>query len=326
MYGEKYTKVNRVLAIYEKFTRGDVVNKKQLSKIFGVSEKTIQRDIQDIGAYLDNYKKLTGNLINIKYIRDKNGYYLNGKDNDILNKEDALAICKILLESRAFCKEEIHHLINSILNQIDSTQRKYVNDLIVNELFNFVSLKHNDTLLSKIWDLSEFIRLRQVININYIKVDGVEVKRTLKPLAIIFSEYYFYLIAYFEDVHFDNPTVFRIDRITNYKVNGKKFNIPECQRFKDGEFRNRIQFMYSGELITVKFKFWGSSIEAVLDRLPTAKVIKEQDNKYLIEAEVYGRGILMWIMSQMQFIEVIEPIELREEIKKIIGEMTKNYI
>ena len=83
--------------------------------------------------------------------------------------------------------------------------------------------------------------------------------------------------------------------------------------------------MYSGEIIKVKFKFWGSSIEAVLDRLPTAKIIKKQGNKYIIEAEVYGKGILMWIMSQMQFIEVLEPREFREEIKNIIVEMNKNY-
>lgn len=327
MYEEKGAKVNRSLWIYEKLIRREVVNKKQLARFFKVSEKTIQRDIEDIKDYLNNYKDQSRELIDIKYIRNKNGYYMyvNGDDNDILNKKDVLAICKILLESRAFCKEEINHLINSVLNQIDNTQRKHVNELIVNELFNFVPLKHNDKLLSKIWDLSEYIRLKQVININYMKVDGVKVNRTIKPVAIIFSEYYFYLIAYFEDVYFDNPTVFRIDRIDSYEESGKRFSISESERFKDGEFRNKIQFMYSGEIIKVKFKFWGSSVEAVLDRLPTARIIEKEGNKYIIQAEVYGKGILMWIMSQMQFIEVMEPKDFREEIKKIIVEMNKNY-
>ncbi len=327
VYDTKWGKVNRILWIYEKLIRREIINKKQSSISFKVSEKTIQRDIDDIKAYLYNHKDESRKVFDIKYIRNKNGYYMcdNSNDNDILNKKDVLAICKILLESRAFCKEEINHLINSMLNQIDNIERKYVNSLIVNELFNFVPLKHNDKLLSKIWDLSEFIMRKQVINIDYVKVDGVKVNRTIKPLAIIFSEYYFYLIAYFEDVCFDNPTVFRIDRIDSYKDSGKRFNISESERFKDGEFRNKIQFMYSGEIIKVKFKFWGSSIEAVLDRLPTAKIIKKQGNKYIIEAEVYGKGILMWIMSQMQFIEVLEPREFREEIKNIIVEMNKNY-
>ncbi|GAB6150479.1 WYL domain-containing protein [Clostridium novyi] len=83
------------------------------------------------------------------------------------------------------------------------------------------------------------------------------------------------------------------------------------------EDRNKIQFMYSGEFIKVKFKFWGSSVEAVLDRLATARIIEKEGNKYIIQAEVYGKGILMWIMSQMQFIEVMEPKEFREEIKKL---------
>ncbi|GAB6150478.1 hypothetical protein JCM1406_16480 [Clostridium novyi] len=52
-------------------------------------------------------------------------------------------------------------------------------------------LKHNDKLLSKIWDLIEYIRLKQVININYVKVYRVKVNRTIKPVAIIFQSIIF---------------------------------------------------------------------------------------------------------------------------------------
>lgn len=49
--------------------------------------------------------------------------------------------------------------------------------------------------------------------------------------------------------------------------------------------------MYTGELIKIQFKFWGDSLEAILDRLPTAKFIgyNTQDNKKIIEAEVDGK-------------------------------------
>ena len=42
----------------------------------------------------------------------------------------------------------------------------------------------------------------------------------------------------------------------------------------------------------------GSSVEAVLDRLPTAKIIREEEGTYEIEAEVYGQGVDMWVRSQ----------------------------
>lgn len=46
--------------------------------------------------------------------RDKKGYNINKREDAILNREDVLAISKILLENRAFCKQEINHLISAI--------------------------------------------------------------------------------------------------------------------------------------------------------------------------------------------------------------------
>ena len=79
---------------------------------------------------------------------------------------------------------------------------------------------------------------------------------------------------------------------------GRAFRIPYADRFKDGEFRKRVQFMYPGPLRRVKFTYSGPSVEAVLDRLPTAQILKEKDGVYTITAEAYGIGIDMWLGSQ----------------------------
>lgn len=52
--------------------------------------------------------------------------------------------------------------------------------------------------------------------------------------------------------------------------------------------------MYGGKLRKVKFKYSGLSIENVLDKLPTAKILNEKDGIYTIRAEVYGEGFKMW--------------------------------
>lgn len=310
MIDEKYAKVNRILTIYSKLIQGEIINKKKMAELFNVNEKTIQRDFNDIRTYFSDNRERVG-VKDIVYNRNKKGYTLDNKD-DILTREDILAISKILLESRAFCKEELKHLTNSILGQVDIKQRKYIKDIIGNELLNYVPLKHGDLLLSKIWDLSELIRNKEVTQINYIKIDSVEVKRIIKPVAIIFSEYYFYLIAYFND--FNSPTVFRVDRIKEYRAIGEKFYISNYKRFEDGEFKKRVQFMYSGKLIKIIFEFNGASLESVLDRLPTAKVIKQYEDKYLIEAEVFGKGIIMWILSQGSKIKIISPVDFVNDV------------
>ena len=66
-----------------------------------------------------------------------------------------------------------------------------------------------------------------------------------------------------------------------------------------------MQFMYGGRLQKVKFRFYGENVEAVLDRLPTAQILSEEDGVYTIAAEVFGKGIEMWIRSQGELVEVI---------------------
>ena len=114
-----------------------------------------------------------------------------------------------------------------------------------------------------------------------------------------------------------NEIVFRIDRFIEYSVTNERFSVMYKDRFKEGEFLNKIQYMYTGELVKIQFKFRGRSLEAVLDRLPTANVITYDNEVPIIEAEVYWEGVKRWILSQQQYIEEIKPEEFRSEIKKL---------
>lgn len=216
-----------------------------------------------------------------------------------------MALCKILLESRAFCKDELNPLITKLVAQVAPNDKKLVEDTIRNEKFYYEPLKHNKKLLSSIWLLSQYIKNQEIVEITYTRKDGMSRNHEIKPVAIMFSEYYFYLIAFLADDSKDYPTVFRIDRIENAKHSNKKFHIPYKDRFNDGEFRKRVQFMFSGPLRKVKFEYSGQSVESVLDRLPTSEIISEDHGKYLISTEVYGDGIDMWLRSQGDMVKVI---------------------
>ena len=140
------------------------------------------------------------------------------------------------------------------------------------------------------------------------------VTRRVEPVGIMFSEYYFYLTAFLQDVdrkaEFENegdlfPTIYRIDRIRAFQVLDEHFHVPYKDRFEEGEFRKRVQFMYGGKLQKIRFRYTGPSLEAVLDRLPTAKVLAEDDDGWDVEAEVFGSGVEMWLRSQGTAVERI---------------------
>ncbi|WP_145331122.1 YafY family protein [Paenibacillus xylanexedens] len=301
----KSNKGFRLLNIYERLNKGEMIDKANLATDFGVTQKTIQRDIDDLRAYLAEMHYSESD-VSIRYDRRKNVYYLVRFEREWLANSEVMALCKILLESRAFAREELDALIGKLLKQVVPNDRKQIQQVISNEQHHYVPLKHNKPLIKTIWKLSLLISKRKIIKFNYTRQDGSSKTRFVKPLAIMFSEYYFYLIAYMEDGNNEFPKTFRVDRISGLAETKRHFNLPYRDKFNEGEFRKRVQFMYSGELMKIVFNFSGPSLEAVLDRLPTAEIISENNGIYTIQAEVYGTGIDMWLRSQGQYIQVLE--------------------
>ena len=298
------SKTLRMLNIYERLNKGETLSKDRLSLEYNVNEKTIQRDIEDLRCYIQE-KHYEEKDSTIKYDRELKGYKLIKFQREWLTNEEIMAVCKIILESRAFCKDELDLIIKKLLEQSLPEHTTHINKIIKNEQFNYIPLQHNKKLISVIWELSEAINKNEKISIDYTRQDNNRRERIVKPVSIMFSEFYFYLIAYNEDAEKEIPIVYRIDRINNYKNLHEKFEVPHGKKFREGEFRKRVQFMYSGELTRVEFEFTGSSVEAILDRLPTAEIISQEGNKYTIKAESYGEGIYMWLGAQGDKVKIL---------------------
>ena len=291
--------------MFEKLNRGEVINKKEFADSFGISEKSVQRDIDDLRAYLSERYENSDD-ITIDYDYNKSGYRLIKQEREFLTNDEILAISKVLLESRGFNKEELNKLIDKLLLQATPSARMNIKDLILKERFHYIPPRHAKMLLETIWEISTAIHNQEVISFDYTKMDGSIIHARIEPLAIMFSEFYFYLIAWYSDHMKNYPTVFRIDRIVRMENTKEKFKIPYSEQFNDGEFRKRVFFMYSGELKRVKFEFTGPSIEAILDKIPTAEILKTEANKYTLQAECYGDGILMWLRTQGDHINILE--------------------
>ncbi|MCM1251699.1 MAG: WYL domain-containing protein [Clostridium sp.] len=303
-----YGKSSRVLHLYTMLLRGQVLRKDKLAQQFGVNEKSIQRDLETIREFLDREKMEEGYGAQLIYDFQMRGYRLDEDEQQNLSLEETLAVSKILLASRAFTKKEMMNILDKLIrNCISVENRRLINGLLENEKYHYVELQHHKVFLDKLMPLGQAIRECRLIRIKYGKLkEKNAVERKLEPLAILFSEYYFYLVAFIEDgkketaesVNDRFPAIYRIDRIGELEVLEEHFKIPYANRFEEGEFRKRIQFMYGGKLKKIRFCYQGESVEAVLDRLPTAKVIKTENKTHWIEAEVFGQGVDMWIRSQ----------------------------
>lgn len=318
MENERNGKIDRILELYTKLINGNIINKANEAQNYGVNERSIQRDIEDIRNFLEVRSIEDGYVDTVKYDREKKGYCLEQSRVMKLTNSEILAICKILLDSRAFTKKEMESMLERLIDCcVPEENAKMVDDLIKNEEFHYIEPRHQSIFIDDMWEIGQAIRGRNYIEIKYLRnKDKAVVIRKLKPVAIMFSEFYFYLTAFIDDKdeareHFDVlndafPTIYRIDRIKELKVLDEKFHIPYSSRFEEGEFRKRIQFMYGGKLQKIKFIYSGSNVEAVLDRLPTAEILEEKDGEYTIKAETFGKGIDMWLRSQGEYVRVIK--------------------
>lgn len=310
-------KIQRILGIYTKLLEGRIVNKQTEAAIYGVNERSIQRDVNDIRDFLELDAGETGVVNSVVYDRMQKGYRLESVYRAKLTNPEMLAICKILLDSRAFVKEEMTQMINKLIDCcVPQSNQKTVKELISNEEFHYVEPRHKTKFMDQMWQLGQAIKGCNYVQMDYLRTkDKTVVTRKVKPVAIMFSEYYFYLTAFIDDkevqkdfdvINDSFPTIYRIDRIRKLKVLDEHFHIPYSSRFEEGEFRKRVQFMYGGKLQKVKFRYSGADIDAILDRLPTARILDEEDGVYTVSAEVFGKGIDMWLRSQGDVVKRME--------------------
>lgn len=296
----KSDKAFRLLHMQNMLNKGLVLRKAELTAELGVTPKSVQRDIDSLRLYLAETDG--GELV---YSRKHDYYSLERKSIDNFTAQEVYSLCKILIESRAFNKNEFECVTNKLLSQLPQGKKQEVERVISNERYNYIPLKHGKDLICPIWEISQYITNRTIITFDYTRQDGGIKKHTVKPVGIVFSEFYFYLIAYLTDEKRESYTVFRVDRMSDTKTTGESFFVPYAKRFSEAEFKKRVQFMYAGNLKTVRFVYRGV-LEAALDRLPTAEIVARRgDNSVVIKAEVFGKGIDMWLKSQGELVEVL---------------------
>ncbi len=303
-------KSTRILKLYSKLAAGQLLNKVAVAQEHGVSERSIQRDIASLRCFLTE-QQLPQEII---YDKACEGYRLAFSQPQGLSNDEILAVCKILLESRSMRRDEMIPILDKLVDcAVPEESRKTVKRLIGNEARHYIEPHHGKNLLNGLWDIGQAIQEQLVIEIEYERLKEPKfVKRRVLPVGLMFSEYYFYLMAYLEDkTNYENPddsypTVYRVDRIRSFEVLNEHFRVPYRDRFEEGEFRKRVQFMFGGKLQTIRFHYSGPSVEAVLDRLPTARIVEKDNDSWDVEAEVFGKGIDMWLRSQGEYVQVLD--------------------
>ena len=309
----------RVLKLFTMLQNGENFTRDQMAEEFNVSERTLQRDMDAIRDFLAEETEPGEEMQEVRYSRADDTYYLDPAMKAMLTDAEAFALIKVLIESRGFNKVELTTLKEKIVDCcIPKSNRKEFEKKILIDYKNYCEPQHKKEVIERVWELEQALRAGKVIQIQYIRNDGKEVKRNVIPAGIIFSEYYFYMLAYIKTQKEDNkedldryPTVYRIDRIMNHKIkNAASFHLPYEKQFSEREFRKRVPFMFTGPLHRVTFYCDNYALEATLDRIPSAEIVERGPKRTLLKAEIYGAGADIWFRGQGDKIEIVKDQQL----------------
>ena len=318
------TKQYRVLEIFFRGLRGEDLSVQSLANEYEVSTKSITRSINELKDFLADHRELVGNT-ELQYSYSDKCYRLY-MDEFLTNKE-LFALVEVMIGARAFSKMELLMLIDKLKKFTTPEDRPKLNELIRKELYHYPEVSHDcESVQDNLWKIVNCITERKEISIEYYRMDRKWVTHRLRPVSVMFSDFYFYLIAFLPEGKMIKPYYFRIDRIKQITEHRCNFTFDDTPNFDEGLLRQRSLFMWPGGLRTIRFEFNGPSVQAVLDKLPTAKIIERMGGrKYLIEAETYGDGIKMWLLSQGAWVKAVSPPEFVDLMKNEVQKMMEQY-
>lgn len=319
----EHTKQDRLLEIFFRLLRGESLSVQKIANEYKISTKSVSRDINDLKAFFADHRELVGNT-ELKYSNQSKAYHLYM--DEFLTNRELFALIEIIIGARAFSKEELLTLTNKLKGFTTATDRPMLSDLIRKELYHYTEIKHEcDSVQDTLWKLASCITEKKEITVDYYRADRALKTHRIRPTSLMFTDYYFYLIAFNTEGDPDKPLYFRVDRIKHITEHRQHFTNDDAPEFDEGLLRQRSLFMWPGKLRTIRFEFTGSAIQAILDKLPTARIIERNGRTYTVEAEVYGDGIKMWLLSQGRRVKVIAPDDFVEEMKKEITAMANSY-
>lgn len=295
--------VNRLFEIIYILLEKENVTAKELAEHFGVSVRTIYRDIDvlsrsNIPIYTNQGKGGGINLLD-NFVLDKS-LISEDEQNQILFALQSLE--KLNVNNEKMLLDKMSILFNKATrNWIEIDFSSWGTDSTQNERFN----KIKEAILNK-----------KVVEITYFNSYGEENIRQVEPLQIWFKDKSWYIKAFCRLKQ--DYRIFKIARIRDIKILDEHF-----ERDLPVEKEEKTKF----KVISLKLEISKEMAYRVYDEFEKKNINKNENGDFIIEVEypenewVYG-----YILSFGEYVKVLSPEYAKDIIKKRLEKTIKNYL
>lgn len=313
-----YKAQQRLLEILKRLESNETLIMKNATDEFGVGRAQIQRDIKTINEFFEYSNK------NAEYVRGKKGYELNVKG-DFFTLDDALIVLLLLYGTRSLNKEEIKQFSKKMIGLFSQTEQIKLRTFFQSYLYHYQPVQEQD-LFELFYVCFQAISAKRTLKFTYTNNRGDTKTHEVIPYTITYHDSKFYLFARLKGLEDDAPRAWQMDRIEDCVMTKQSFKLPPSD-IRIGEYIQRSFNMYIGDPQNIKLKVKDSNITYLKRRFPEVTISPAMEESWFdVQLVVNGlAGIKLWILQQGQYVQVMEPIELREKVKQDIAEMYQMY-
>jgi predicted DNA-binding transcriptional regulator YafY len=289
-------KINRLLEISLVLLNKGTVTAKELAERFGVSTRTIYRDVDILST--------AGIPV---YTNKGNGGGISILDNFSINKtvlnegeRDSLLLALKTLQSTKYPE------IDKVLDKIGAVFKQSPAADWVD--INFSPWGSGPNAENKLLNIKMAILGCHVITFDYINANGIKSQRTAEPLQLRYNGQAWYMSAYCRTRQ--QVRTFRLSRIKNLVVTDKAFTRRPVENAVEEEPEPVPQ-----RDVTLKLRFRPEHLYRVFDDYDEEKITRNPDGSYDVmvtfpeDEWVYG-----YILSFGNYVEVLEPQHIRNII------------
>ena len=299
--------INRLLEIVYLLLEQKTVTAKTLSKKFGVSQRTIYRDIDalslaDIPVYAEKGK---GGGISLlpEFVLSKS----------ILNEQEQQEILSAL----------------QVFSGVDSAKTgqalKKLSALFKKSAADWLQVDFSDWNFSSNNFFNDFrtaILERRIAEFDYYGTSGEKTRRRIEPVQLWFKYKAWYIKGFC--LTRQNMRIFKLSRIKNLKITNKVFSVRDISTTKPDIWpeNNKKQ-----KLVTMKFKIDPEMTYRVFDEFDENMIEKQSDGSFIVSV-TWPQDYWMFgsILSFGEHIEVLEPKYMRKTMKNKISKIGKKYL
>ncbi|MFB6468193.1 helix-turn-helix transcriptional regulator [Cytobacillus sp. Hz8] len=302
--------IHRLLEIVYILLDKREITAKELAEYFGVSQRTIYRDIDSLSVAGIPIYTVKGKGGGIRLLEN---YTLS---KTLLSEKEQLDILSSLQSLKALNVPDVELVLAKLTAMFDINNTDWI-DVDFSQWGSGVVEKEKFNLLKTA------ILNRNVVAFDYYSSYGEKSYRIIEPIRLLFKGQAWYVNGFCRTK--DNLRLFKISRIKNLTITNETFSINEHDDIGNNpqDPTNNLTI----KMATLVLKIDPCMAYRVYDEFDQDSILHNKDGSFTVTVTYpENEWLYGYVLSFGEHIEVIEPKYVREIIKKKLEENLRKYL